>query len=204
VIQRAEELGQRYGFQRIDPPLFEDSQIFLKGSGHASDFVIQKEMYTLEKEEGQSITFRPEFTPGVVRAYLEHGMHAGPQPVKLYSIGPIFRHDRPQAGRYRQHSQFNAEIIGAADPVADLEVMLLALDLYTSLGYRELTFQLNSTGCPNCRPAYVSRLVKYIAAFEDRLGETDLVGLGLLHQDSIRGLGGRDRGSGSHLWRWTI
>ncbi len=177
VIQRAEELGQRYGFQRIDPPLFEDSQIFLKGSGHASDFVIRKEMYTLEKEEGQSITFRPEFTPGVVRAYLEHGMHAGPQPVKLYSIGPIFRHDRPQAGRYRQHSQFNAEIIGAVDPVADLEVMLLALDLYASMGYRELMFQLNSTGCPNCRPAYVSRLVKYIAVFEHRLGETDLVRL---------------------------
>jgi len=177
VVQRAEELSLRYGFQRIDPPLFEDTRLYLKGSGEASDFVVQKEMYTLEKDEGQSITFRPEFTPGVVRAYLEHGMHAGPQPVKLYSIGPIFRHDRPQAGRYRQHSQFNAEIIGEQDPTADLEVMLLAFNLYRDLGYKGLSFQLNSAGCPQCRPAYVARLVDYISAFEGRLGETDKIRL---------------------------
>ncbi len=177
VVQRAKELGHRYGFERIDPPLFEDTRIFLKGSGEASDFVVQKEMYTLEKDEGQSITFRPEFTPGVIRAYLEHGMHAGPQPAKLYSIGAIFRHDRPQAGRYRQHTQFNAEIIGEQDPVADLEVMLLAVNLYRDLGYRGLTFQLNSTGCPRCRPAYVARLVEFIAGFRHRLGETDRIRL---------------------------
>jgi histidyl-tRNA synthetase len=173
VLDRAEALSLQYGFQRLDPPLFEDTRIYLKGSGEASDFVVQKEMYTLEKDEGQSITFRPEFTPGVVRAYLEHGMHAGPQPVKLYSIGPIFRHERPQAGRYRQHSQFNAEILGEQDPVADLEVMLLAFNLYRDLGYRDLSFQLNSIGCPKCRPAYIARLVEYLSAFEDELGETD-------------------------------
>lgn len=177
VIERAEALSRLYGFQRIDPPLFEDTGIFLKGSGEASDLVVQKEMYTLEKDEGQSITFRPEFTPGVMRAYLEHGMYAGPQPVKLYSIGPIFRHDRPQAGRYRQHSQFNAEILGEQDPVADLEVMLLAFSLYSDLGYRGLSFQINSTGCSLCRPAYLSELVNYASTFANRLGEVDQIRL---------------------------
>lgn len=177
VTDQAEALSARYGFERIDTPLFENTDIFFKGSGEASDFVVQKEMYTLEKDEGQSITFRPEFTPGVVRAYLEHGMAAGPQPVKLYSIGPIFRHDRPQAGRFRQHSQFNAEIIGEQDPVADLEVMLLAFNLFRDLGYRGLSFQLNSTGCPRCRPGYVAKLTDYLGRFEDRLAPVDRVRL---------------------------
>lgn len=177
VTQQAEDLSHRYGFQRIDTPLFEDTQIYYKGSGEASDFVVQKEMYTLEKDEGQSITFRPEFTPGIIRAYLEHGMNAGPQPVKLYSIGPIFRHDRPQAGRYRQHSQFNAEIVGEEDPVADLEVMLLAFNLYRDLGYKGLSFQLNSTGCPKCRPVYIEQLVKYLEPVKDRLAEVDKIRL---------------------------
>ncbi len=177
VTGRAEALSRLYGFQRIDPPLFEDTGVFLKGSGEASDLVVQKEMYTLEKDEGHSITFRPEFTPGVMRAYLEHGMHAGPQPVKLYSIGPIFRHDRPQAGRYRQHTQFNAEILGEQDPVADLEVMLLAFNLYADLGYQGLSFQVNSTGCPRCRPSYIAELVEYASTFADRLGEVDQIRL---------------------------
>jgi histidyl-tRNA synthetase len=177
VTRQAEALSARYGFERIDTPLFENTEIYLKGSGEASDFVVQKEMYTLEKDEGQSITFRPEFTPGVMRAYLEHGMAAGPQPVKLYSIGPIFRHDRPQAGRYRQHSQFNAEIIGEEDPAADLEVMLLAFNLFRDLGYRGLSFQLNSTGCPRCRPGYIAHLTGYLASYEERLAEVDRVRL---------------------------
>ncbi|MBN1314018.1 MAG: histidine--tRNA ligase [Anaerolineales bacterium] len=177
VTRKAEELSRRYGFQRIDTPLFEDTQIYIKGSGEASDFVVQKEMYTLEKDEGQSITFRPEFTPGIIRAYLEHGMSAGPQPVKLYSIGPIFRHDRPQAGRYRQHSQFNAEIVGDEDPVADLEVMLLAFNVYRDLGYQGLSFQLNSTGCPKCRPVYIEQLVDYLEPVQDRLAEVDKIRL---------------------------
>lgn len=196
VLDRAEELSSRYGFQRMDTPLFEDTRIYVKGSGEASDFVVQKEMYTLEKDEGQSITFRPEFTPGVVRAYLEHGMHAGPQPAKLFSIGPIFRHDRPQAGRYRQHSQFNAEIIGEQDPVADLEVMLLAFNLFRDLGYRNLSFQLNSTGCPKCRPAYVAQLVEFASAFEDKLGETDRLRLA---RNPLRLLDSKEPGMESRL-----
>ncbi|MEN8098771.1 MAG: histidine--tRNA ligase, partial [Chloroflexota bacterium] len=177
VVSKAEELSELYGFKRVDTPLFEDTDIYLKGSGTASDFVVQKEMYTLEKEKGSSITFRPEFTPGVMRAYLEHGMHAGPQPVKLYSIGPIFRHDRPQAGRFRQHSQFNAEILGEQDPVADLEVMLLAMNLYRDLGYQQLEFQLNSTGCPKCKPDYVAMLKSRLAQYEDDLAPVDKIRL---------------------------
>ena len=123
-------------------------------------------------------------------------MHAGPQPVKLFSIGPIFRHDRPQAGRYRQHSQFNAEIIGEQDPVADLEVMLLAFNLFSDLGYQNLSFQLNSTGCPKCRPAYVARLVEFTSAFEDELGETDRIRLA---RNPLRLLDSKEPGMATRL-----
>jgi len=108
-----------------------------------------------------------------MRAYIEHGMHVWPQPVKLYSMGPIFRYERPQAGRFRQHHQFNVEVLGEIDPAVDLEVMSVAWTLLTRLGYRGLSFQLNSTGCPQCRPAYRRALVDYFRAYEDRLNEVD-------------------------------
>ncbi len=125
-------------------------------------------MYTFTDKGGESLTLRPEFTAGVVRAYIENGMHVRPQPVKLYSIGPVFRYDRPQAGRFRQFHQFNMEILGEMDPVADLEVMLIIWDLYAGLGFRDLSFQLNSTGCPRCRPGYVRVLKEY---YEGHIGE---------------------------------
>jgi histidyl-tRNA synthetase len=113
-----------------------------------------------------------------MRAYLENGMGSWPSPVKLYLMGPIFRRERPQAGRYRQHSQFNAEILGEMDPAADLEVMLLAMNLYRDLGYSGLSFQLNSTGCPVCKPAYIAELKSYLAAHEDELADIDRERLG--------------------------
>ena len=156
----AVELAERAGFERIDVPIFEATDLFARGIGTATD-VVEKEMYTFEDKGGNSITLRPEFTAGVVRAYIEHGMHVRPQPVKLYSIGPVFRYDRPQAGRYRQFHQFNLEILGTQDPAADLEIMLLIWDLYAGLGFRDLSFQVNSTGCPRCRPGYVKVLKDY-------------------------------------------
>ncbi len=173
ITATAVDLGSRYGFQRLDIPIIEYTDLFTRGMGTASDVFVQKEMYTIEEPDGSSITLRPEFTAGVMRAYLQNGMASWPAPVKLFLIGPIFRRERPQAGRYRQHSQFNAEILGEMDPAADLEVMMLAMNLYRTLGYPGLTFQLNSTGCPVCKPAYMEALKSYLSTRLDQLARVD-------------------------------
>lgn len=173
VTETAVVLARQYGFERIDLPIIEYTELFARGMGEASDVFVQKEMYTIEEPDGSSITLRPEFTAGFVRAYIENGMGSWPQPVKLYSIGPIFRRERPQAGRYRQHSQFNCEILGEIDPAADLEVMMLAMNLYRTLGYKGLAFQLNSTGCPECKPVYIEKLKAYLADHVDELADID-------------------------------
>lgn len=174
VLFTAQSLARDYGFEHIDIPVIEYTDLFVRGAGTASDFFVQKEMYTIEEEDGTSITLRPEFTAGMVRAYINNGMQNWPQPVKLYAIGPCFRRERPQAGRYRQHSQFNCEILGETDPAADVEVMMLCMNLYRQLGYKGLTFQVNSTGCPACKPVYVEALKAYLADHMDKLAPVDL------------------------------
>ncbi len=173
IIAAAKELTRRYGFQRIDTPILEATELFVRGVGEGSDFFVQKEMYTIPEADGSSITLRPEFTAGFVRAYISNGMHNWPQPVKLYTIGPSFRRERPQAGRLRQHSQINCEILGEDDPAADVEVMMLAMNIYRALGFHGLTFQLNSTGCPQCKPGYVEKLVEYLNQHYDKLADID-------------------------------
>lgn len=173
VVSKARDLATRYGFERLDVPIIEYTELFARGVGTASDFFVQKEMYTIQEDDETSITLRPEFTAGVVRAYLENGLMNETQPVKVYTMGPIFRRERPQAGRYRQHSQFNCEILGEIDPAADVEVMMLAMDLYSELGFEDLGFQLNSTGCPECKPAYVEKLTAYLSEHSERLSEID-------------------------------
>lgn len=173
IIETASELARLYGFSRLDVPIVEYTDLFARGMGTASDVFVQKEMYTIKEPDGSSITLRPEYTAGLVRAYIQNGMSSWTQPVKVYTFGPIFRRERPQAGRYRQHSQFNVEILGEMDPAADLEVMLLSMNLYRSLGYRGLTFQLNSTGCPECKPAYIATLKRYLANHIDKLAPVD-------------------------------
>jgi histidyl-tRNA synthetase len=168
VRQHAFRLAERAGFERLDLPIFETTEIFARGIGEATD-VVEKEMYTFTDKGGNSLTLRPEFTAGVMRAYIENGMHVLPQPVKLYSTGPVFRYERPQAGRYRQHTQFNMEILGTQDPTADLEIMLQVWDLYSGLEFEGLSFQLNSTGCPECRPEYVERLKGFYAQHVDEI-----------------------------------
>ena len=170
VRARARHLAELAGFERIDVPMFEATELFARGVGEGTD-IVDKEMYSFKDKGDHEITLRPEFTAGVVRAYIENGMHVRPQPVKLYTFGPIFRYERPQAGRYRQHTQFNVEILGEQDPVADLEVMLLGWDLYADLGFRDLAFQLNSTGCPQCKPGYVAVLKNYYAGHHDEICE---------------------------------
>jgi len=173
VTEEMHAVAALFGLQQIDTPIFEEAQLFVRGVGEGTD-IVDKEMYTFQDKGGAELTLRPEFTAGVMRAYIEHGMHVLPQPVKLYSIGPIFRYERPQAGRYRQHHQFNVEMLGELDPAVDLEVMSVAWTLLTRLGFRGLSFQINSTGCPVCRPAYRQALVEFFDAYRDRLNEVDL------------------------------
>jgi histidyl-tRNA synthetase len=170
VVRRAHHIAALYGFKQIDVPMFEETSLFVRGVGEGTD-IVDNEMYSFEDKGGSELTLRPEFTAGLVRAYIEHGMHALPQPVKLYAIGPIFRYERPQAGRYRQHTQFNIEAFGEVDPALDAEIMEVARHLCADLGFGGLSFQVNSTGCPKCRPQYVSRLVDYYHQHEDSICE---------------------------------
>jgi len=172
VTEQMHTVAALFGYQQIDTPIFEETALYVRGVGAGTD-IVDKEMYSFQDKGGAEITLRPEFTAGIMRAYVEHGMHVWPQPVKLYSIGPIFRYERPQAGRFRQHHQFNVEAVGEIDPAVDVEVMSLAWTLLSRLGYRGLSFQLNSTGCPKCRPAYRAALVSYFQAYEADLNEVD-------------------------------
>ena len=162
--QRVEEvvkqLASSYGFLAIDTPIFENFQLFEKGTGATTD-IVQKEMYTFRTKGGDYLTLRPEFTPGIVRAYIEHGMKSWSQPVKLYSIGPLFRHEKPQAGRFRQFHQFNLEIIGDVSPINDVLIIQLAFLILKKLGIKAFDIQINSIGCLNCRADYRKLLIDY-------------------------------------------
>lgn len=170
VEQKAAEVSLLYGYQRIDTPIFEDTTLFTRTTGEFTD-IVQKEMYTFDDRGGNSLTLKPEGTPPVCRAYLEHGMHNQPQPVKLYYISPIFRYDRPQAGRYRQHHQFGCEAIGNGDPALDAELINMAWQFYTALGLKGFSLSLNNIGCPDCRPNYLKVLADYYAEYADLLCE---------------------------------
>lgn len=149
-----------FGYQRLNLPVFEETALFQRGVGEGTD-IVDKEMYTFEDKGGTLITLRPEFTAGVMRSYIQHGMSNWSQPVKIWNMGPVFRYERPQAGRFRQHTQFNIEAIGEQDPALDFELMSVAWTLYQKLGFENLNFQLNSIGCPQCRPEYLQKLVRY-------------------------------------------
>jgi histidyl-tRNA synthetase len=168
IEQKIARITQLYGYERIDPPVFEDTRLFIKGTGETTD-IVQKEMYTFEDKSGNSITLKPEGTPSAGRVYLEHGYTNLPQPVKLFYQSPIFRYERPQAGRYRQHYQFGAEAIGEADASLDAEVIDMAWQFLTSLGLKDLLLFINSIGCPQCRPAYLKILRDYFAGHVDEM-----------------------------------
>jgi len=160
--QKVAHIGQLYGYERIDDPAFEDTRLFTRSVGEDTD-IVKKEMYTFKDRGGSLLTLRPEGTAPVCRAYLEHGLHNRPQPVKLYYIASIFRYERPQAGRYRQHYQFGYEAIGDDDPALDAEVIDMAWQFFLSVNLRHLSLQLNSIGCKKCRPGYIAALKDYYA-----------------------------------------
>jgi histidyl-tRNA synthetase len=156
------------GYRRIETPIFEHTDLFARGVGASTD-IVQKEMYTFEDAGGRSMTLRPEGTAPVVRAYAEHGMHKAPQPVKLWYLGPYFRQEKPQAGRFRQFWQVGAEAIGSDDPAVDAEAIVLLHALVRELGVEGVRLRLGSLGTPETRADYREQLVAYLRANEDRL-----------------------------------
>ncbi|MCX8214042.1 MAG: ATP phosphoribosyltransferase regulatory subunit, partial [SAR202 cluster bacterium] len=142
---RAEEVASRFGYERINTPAFENANLFVRSVGEATD-IVEKETYTFEDRGGDLVSLRPEGTAPVCRAYLQHGMHNLPQPVRLFYVGDFFRYDRPQAGRYRQFHQFGIEVIGESDASVDSEVIDLAWSVLESVGVKDVTLLLNSIG----------------------------------------------------------
>ena len=166
----AHELGARYGYREMETPLFEVSAVFERGIGEVTD-VVEKELFRLQQrtEESEAWALRPEATAGIVRAYLQHGMHTWPSPVKLALTGPMFRYDRPQAGRFRQFWQWDVEAIGDAGPAVDAELIELGARFYREAGLTDVEVRLNSIGDPACRPAYITLLRAHFEAAIDRL-----------------------------------
>ena len=155
----------RAGYSYLELPVFEDTRLFARGVGESTD-VVSKEMYTFEDRGGRSITLRPEFTVGVLRSVLQHGLHKGELPVKVWATGPAFRYERAQAGRYRQFYQVDLEAIGSEDPAVDAETIALAWDWYRELGLTQLSLHLNSLGCAECRPVYRTALQEFLRALD--------------------------------------
>jgi histidyl-tRNA synthetase len=170
VTAQMQEVCALYGYRRIDTPGFEDTDLIIRTSGGGSD-VVQKETYTFADRGGRSLTLRPEATAPICRAYVQHGLHREPQPQKLYTIGPMWRYDRPQKGRYREHWQLSVEAIGTDDPAVDAEVIQLYTELLRRLGVTRFTLDLNSIGDANCRPAYVERLSQWLDEHDAELDE---------------------------------
>ncbi len=154
--KKAEEVFSLAGFKEIRTPIFEATELFARGVGDTTD-IVNKEMYSFEKSE-RSLTLRPENTAGVVRSFIENGMHRLPAPVKLWYKGPMFRYERPQAGRQRQFHQVGVEMFGIKEPSADAEVILLAVNYLKSIGLNDLDVEINSLGCPNCRETFSKKL----------------------------------------------
>ncbi|MEA2087943.1 MAG: histidine--tRNA ligase [Candidatus Caldatribacteriota bacterium] len=162
------ETLNKYGYKEIRTPFFEYTDLFVRGIGESTD-IVTKEMFTFPDRKGRSLTLRPEGTAPVIRAYLENRMDRISKVIKLFYLGPMFRCEKPQAGRFRQFNQFGIEIIGTKSPAADAEVIITALDVYKKLGLKNLEILINSVGCKKCRVDYVRKLKKYLKNKKDFL-----------------------------------
>jgi histidyl-tRNA synthetase len=173
LVRTMEEVTALYGWGRIQTPGFEDTGLFARTAGEASD-VVHKEMYSFADRSDRPLTLRPEATAPIARAYIEHGLHRDPQPVKAYTIAPMYRYGAPGKGRYREHYQLSVEAIGSADPALDAEIIQLYVELLRRLGVTKWQLHLNSIGDANCRPAYVERLNAWLDEHADLLDEDAL------------------------------
>jgi histidyl-tRNA synthetase len=170
LVRTMEDVTRLYGWRRIQTPGFEDTGLFARTAGQASD-VVHKEMYNFSDRSDRPLTLRPEATAPICRAYVEHGMHREPQPVKAYTIAPMYRYGAPGKGRYREHYQLSVEAIGSEDPALDAEIVQLYHELLRRLGVTQWTLHLNSIGDENCRPPYVAKLNEWLDAHEDLLDD---------------------------------
>lgn len=159
VTKKANDLAAVYSFKRIETPVLEDAELYERSTGRSSD-IVTKEMYNFIDKNGEKVAMRPEGTPGMVRAYVEHGMFNLPQPVKMYAFPTLFRHEKPQSGRYRQHTQFDVEMFGEESPVADAQIILMAYNFYKELQVN-VQIQINSIGCKECRQNYTKALLDF-------------------------------------------
>ena len=172
VVETAREILERAGYGQIDTPIFEETELFSRSVGDATD-IVAKEMYTFEDRSDRSMTLRPEGTAPICRAYIEHGMQKWPQPVKLWYTGPMFRYEAPQSGRYRQHLQVGVEAFGSDDPSQDAELIVLQADLCKELGV-ETNLALSSMGDGECRPAYIETLREYLIDQDEAFSKEQL------------------------------
>lgn len=168
LIKTGQDLAEDYGFQKIETPMLEDAELFIRGTGVTTD-IVSKQMYFVKTAGGASLALRPEGTPGVVRAYMENGMASLPQPIKLFYYGPMFRHEQPQAGRWRQLYQFCLEIFGDSGAVLDAQIIQFCFNLFHSVGLKKINVHINSLGCPQCRPAYRKALLDYYRHRKDKV-----------------------------------
>lgn len=164
----AREWARRYHFSEVRTPIFEHTELFQRGVGETTD-IVEKEMYTFTDRKGRSLTLRPEGTAAVVRSFVEHKVYAQPQPTKWYYLGPMFRYERPQSGRFRQFVQFGAEVLGSSEPCVDAEVIALVDDFLRSLGIRQFRLELNSLGCSECRPRHREALLSSLRPVRESL-----------------------------------
>ncbi|MEW6182004.1 MAG: histidine--tRNA ligase [Bacillota bacterium] len=162
------EITRIYGYQEIRTPVFEFTELFQRGVGEETD-IVAKEMYTFTDRRGRSLSLRPEGTAAVVRSFIENSLFNRPQPVKLYYTGPMFRYDRPQAGRFRQFHQFGVEVFGSDEPAVDAEVIALLTDFFKRIGLKDLLLEINSVGCPKCRQELVAALREYFKTVMEKL-----------------------------------
>jgi histidyl-tRNA synthetase len=168
VQKSLESVANYYSFQRIDTPILEMAEVFSKGTGAGTD-IVEKEMYVFKTKGGDLVALRPEFTPSVARSYIENGMFNLPQPVKLWTSGPCFRHERPQAGRFRQFTQFSLEVLGEKNPSVDSQVIQMSYDILKELGFKNLTIEVNSIGDSECRPYFKKILTSYFRSRKSSL-----------------------------------
>ncbi len=168
-VQKAvESITHYYSFNKIETPVMEMAELFIKGTGADTD-AVSKEMYSFRTKGGDLVALRPEFTPSIARAYIEGGMYNLPQPVKLWTMGPLFRHERPQAGRYRQFFQFDFEALGDKSPSIDCQVIQMSYDILKDLAFKNITIEVNSIGDQECRPAFKKILASYFKSKKSAL-----------------------------------
>ncbi|MCS1350249.1 histidine--tRNA ligase [Mechercharimyces sp. CAU 1602] len=162
------KICRQYHYAEIRTPMFESTELFKRGVGETTD-IVEKEMYTFEDRGGRSLTLRPEGTAPVVRSFVEHKTYGEPQPTKLYYVGPMYRYERPQAGRQRQFHQFGVELFGTYEPESDAEVITLGMDWFAAVGLEGVTVEINSVGCTTCRPVHRANLVDYFTPYQEQL-----------------------------------